>query len=321
MCAILLAALIAWTPAGIPTERVFEVAAHPTLPGIAFVASESGVYRTTDAGSHWQHVTGLDLIAFAFNPFRASEVCALEDGLRTGRVGKGYCSADLGVTWTPMANAGINFLFFDRRVPDRMYAGVGYGNQWIYVSDDHGQTWRINGYLAGTPHFHGWGGTDADSNLYVTSWPHGGSAYYYFYWAQPVYHSSDGGNSWQAIDGEPDRWTVANDATLYYVLANVVRASTDRGATWTTRGQVPLSAVFSLAADPASSATLYAGGDGGSVVQSLDGGRSWKRIDDGRTGERVGQLSVGIDGTLYTAMMDAVFSARVVGRRHSVGRR
>src|SRR5260221_8030072 len=71
-----------WTHADLPVERVFEVAAHPTLPAIALAATSSGVYRTSDAGSHWQRVTDLGLMAFAFNPFRAVEICALVDGLR-----------------------------------------------------------------------------------------------------------------------------------------------------------------------------------------------------------------------------------------------
>ncbi len=138
-----------WTRGDLPFERVFEVVAHPTLPAIAFAATSSGVYRTTAAGSHWQRVSELSLMAFAFNPFRDVEVCALVDGFRApASHAAGYCSVDLGLTWLPMPSAGISFLLFDRGVPDRMYSGVGYGNQWIYVSNDHGKTWELNGYTS-----------------------------------------------------------------------------------------------------------------------------------------------------------------------------
>jgi len=338
----------AWTRGDLPLERVFAVSTHPTLPAIAFAATSSGVYRTTDSGFHWQRVSDLSLMAFTFNPFRVVEICALVDGFRTpASLEAGYCSVDLGLTWVPMPSAGINFLLFDRRVPDRMYSGVGYGNQWIYVSNDHGKTWKVNGYTAGNPNFHGWGASDSDSAVYVTSWPHGGSPY--FYWSQPVYRSRDSGNTWETIDGEPSQWIVAIDSsqrsTLYFAIDDpsrppgsereyTIRASTDGGVTWENRGQLRTSSsyLWSLAADPVKSAVLYAGADSGSVFQSLDGARSWKRIDGDRIHEapvsnatyeidRINMLSVGIDGTVYAATRNAVFAMKIVARRHAVGRR
>jgi BNR/Asp-box repeat. len=337
-----------WTHADLPVERVFEVAAHPTLPAIALAATSSGVYRTSDAGSHWQHVTDLSLIAFAFNPFRAVEICALVDGLRAPASSAwSYCSSDLGLTWLPMPSAGLNFLLFDRQIPDRMYSGVGYGNQWILASDDHGKTWRVNGYTAGHPNFHGWGSSDLDSTVYVTSWPHGGPGY--DYWTQPVYRSRDSGNTWQLIDGEPSQWTVAIDSshgsTLYFAVDDLsrpngadreytIQASTDGGVTWETRGKLQTSSssyLQSLAASPARNTILYAGCDSGSVSQSLDDGRTWKRIDDGQIHEapfsndqfevdRIHSIAVGIDGTVYAATGDAVFTMKILVRKHTVRR-
>lgn len=334
-----------WTRGDLPFERVFEVAAHPTLPAIAFAATSSGVYRTTAAGSHWQRVSDLSLMAFAFNPFRDVEVCALVDGFRApASHAAGYCSVDLGLTWLPMPGAGISFLLFDRSVPDRMYSGVGYGNEWIYVSNDHGKTWEVNGYTAGHPNFHGWGASDLGSAVYVTSWPHGGTPYYY--WTQPVYRSRDSGNTWESIDGEPSRWLVATDpsqrSTLYFALDDLsqppgsdhdftIRASKDGGTTWETRGHLRMSSLESLAADPAKSAILYAGGDSGSVAQSLDGGKSWSHIDGDQIHEapisndtfeidRVHRMSVGIDGTVYATTTNAVFAMKIIQRRRAVGK-
>jgi len=337
-----------WTRGDLPLEPVFAVSAHPTLPAIAFAATSSGVYRTTDAGFHWQRVSDLSLMAFTFNPFRDVEVCALVDGDRApAGPAAGYCSGDLGLTWLPLPSAGINFLLFDRGVPDRMYSGVCYGNQWISVSNDHGKTWKVNGYTAGNPNFHGWAAGDLGSAVYVTSWPHGGGPY--FYWTQPVYRSRDSGNTWESIDGRPSRWIVAIDSsqrsTLYFAIDDpsrppnsdreyTIRASTDGGVTWETRGQLQTSSsdLWSFAADPANSAILYAGGDSGSMFQSLDGARSWKRFDGDQIHEapisnatyeidRINILSVGIDGTVYAATRNAVFATKSVARRHAVGRR
>jgi photosystem II stability/assembly factor-like uncharacterized protein len=67
------------------------------------------------------------------------------------------------------------------------------------------------------------------------------------------------------------------------------------------------------------------------VSESLDGGRTWKRIDDDQIHEalfskdplevdRIHQLAVGIDGTVYAATGDAVFARKLLVRKHTVRR-
>jgi photosystem II stability/assembly factor-like uncharacterized protein len=333
------AASATWTRGDLPFEPVYDVAAHPTLPGIAFAATSSGVYRTTTAGLHWQHVSDLNLASFAFNPFRDVEVCALYGG----PLGAGsYCSVDLGLTWSP--GSGFGFLFFDRSVPDRMYTGPGYGNDWIYVSNDHGKTWNVHGHTDGQPYIHAQGASDFGSALYETAWPHGGSSIGYL---RPLYRSRDGGNTWEAIpiDGVPypwdpvgplNQWIVATDpsrrSTLYFACCGKFHASNDGGTTWETRGNLQVSAAASLAADPANSAILYVGGESGSVIHSSDGGWSWRRIDGDQIHQEpqsggyygtniVYRISVGADGIVYAATTDAVFTTKTVARRHAARRR
>jgi photosystem II stability/assembly factor-like uncharacterized protein len=224
-----------------------------------------------------------------------------------------------------------------------MYTGLGYGNSWIYVSNDHGKTWSVHGHTDGQPYIHAQGAGDLASALYETAWPHGGSSTGYL---RPLYRSRDGGNTWEAIpiDGvtypwEPvgplNQWIVATDpsrrSTLYFACCGKFHASNDGGTTWETRGNLQVSA-GSLAADPANSAILYVGGGSGSVIQSSDGGWSWRRIDGDQIHQEpksvnyygtnvVGRISVGADGTVYAATADAVFATRIVGRRHAAGRR
>jgi photosystem II stability/assembly factor-like uncharacterized protein len=328
-----------WTRGDLPFESVYEVAAHPTLPAIAFAATASGVYRTTDAGLHWQHVSNLNLASFAFNPFRDVEVCARDVGQPWDSAA---CSVDLGLTWSRMPVPGITFLLFDRSVPDRMYSSAPYGPHWIYVSKDHGKTWTLNGNNTnGQPFLHASGASDLGSNLYVTAFPHGGSSGY----LRPLYRSRDGGNTWEAIPidgvtypwepvGPPNRWIVATDpsrrSTLYFACCGKFRASNDGGTTWETRGNLQVSA-DSLAADPANSAILYVGGESGSVIQSLDGGWNWLRIDGDQIHQEpkavdyygtnvVHGISVGADGIVYAATTDAVFTTKTGRRRHAAGR-
>ena len=330
-----------WIRGDLPLESVYEVAAHPTLPGIAFATTNSGTYRTTDAGSHWQRVFDLLLGAFAFNPFR-DEICAVSYGLVTVPDSGGmYCSSDLGVTWSKNGPGGLFFLLFDPRVPDRMYTGVGYGHRWIAVSDDHGKTWTVHGTTTDVhPDFHGWASIDRNSTLYVTSYPHGGGGY----WAQPVYRSRDGGDTWEPTPLGGDRWLVAVDAmkrsTLYaaYDVSSIppervgdpydydIRASTDGGATWQVGHLRMNSSINAFAADRMNNAILYAAGDSGIIERSTDGGITWVRIDDGAIHEsrtsnfetdRVHGMSVGIDGTLYAATSNAVFALRSFARKHA----
>jgi photosystem II stability/assembly factor-like uncharacterized protein len=322
-----------WIHGDLPFERVVEVAAHPTLPAIAFAATSSGIYRTTSGGLHWQRVSDLILYSpFASNPFRDVEVCAWA-------YAGSFCSVDLGFTWLPMPAPS----FFDRSVPDRMYQLAGkYGNDWIYVSNDHGKTWTLHGHTDGQPYLRTQGAGDVASTLYVAAQPHGPAGGY----LRPLYRSRDGGDTWMAIpvegvtypfdrDGTPNQWIVATDPSrrsmLYFACCGKFHASNDGGTTWETRGNLQVSPL-SLAADPANGATLYVGGENGSVIQSLDGGWSWSRIDGGQLDQEpksvdfygtnaVYQISAGADGTVYAATTDAVFATRFVERRHAAGRR
>ena len=318
MRAVLLAALITWMRTGVPPERVYEVAAHPAIPAIALAALDSGVYRTTDDGAHWQHVSDRALYSFTFNPFDAREVCAIIDGFREpAMIARAYCSEDHGATWSPMpSDSGISFLLFDRGTRDRMYAGVAYGNQWINVSSDHGKTWTAHGFTDGHPSFHGWAATDHNSNVFATSWPHGGTPYYYF--TQSVYRSRDAGNNWVLIGDDPDRWIVANDSTIYFAVGSELRMSVNAGTTFERRSTLPVASIESLASDPARSRIVYAAGDNGRLFESLDAGATWSRIDAGAFRDRVVSISAGADGIVYAATADALFAMKVVGKRRGV---
>ena len=194
----------------------------------------------------------------------------------------------------------------------------------------------------GQQYLHTEGASDLVSTLYETAFVPGPSSRGYL---RPLYRSRDGGDTWEAIpiesvtypsdrDGPPNEWTLATDPSgrsmLYFACRNLY-ASNDGGTTWETRGHVQ-GAVYSLAADPANGAILYIGGDGGSVIQSLDGGWSWRRIDGGQIHENppaveafgtdvVLRITVGADGTAYAATANAVFTTRTIGRRRAAGSR
>ena len=309
---IVLALLSAdWTP------PVADVAAHPRIGALVFASTASGIYRSTDAGMHWQLATDapLNTIAFvpvhalAFNPFDDHELCALGDSFVS-------CSTDLGATWNVFPKPGVTFLLFDPTTRDRMFMGTPYGSDWLYVSNDHGRTWSTRGALDVHPWFHGSAAIDPRSgSLLETGSPHGGCI--------PVcslFRSDDGGTSWREILAAEDAWMLAIDragrSVLYVATGGSISASVDLGATFETRGAVP-SSVTVLASDPNSAATIYAADNSGTILQSIDGGRDWRRVDHGQIHNPITHMSAGIDGTVYVATEDRIFAISPGKRRRA----
>jgi photosystem II stability/assembly factor-like uncharacterized protein len=312
-----------WTPADLPAGPVADVAAHPTIGGLVFASTSSGIYRSTDGGTHWQRVTDAPLNtlavvpvhALAFNPFDDRELCALGDSFLS-------CTGDLGATWNSLPQPGLTFLLFDPTVRDRMFMGTPYGSDWLFVSNDHGRTWSARGSLDVHPWFHGSAAVGRLSgSLLENGSPHGICI--------PIcslFRSDDGGSTWREIAASEDSWTLAEDRagrSVLYVSFGSISASTDLGATFETRGTPPF-AVRSLASDPNNVATIYAGGDNGIVLQSVDGGRHWSRIDRSEihdpndSSSRVTHVSVGIDGIVYAATQNRVFVLPAGRRRRAV---
>jgi photosystem II stability/assembly factor-like uncharacterized protein len=308
-----------WTPADLPVGPVADVAAHPRIGGLVFASTSSGIYRSTDSGTRWQRVTDAPLNtlalfpvhALAFNPFDDRDLCALGDSFLS-------CTTDFGVTWNPFPQPGLNFLLFDPTVRDRMFTGTAYGNDWLYVSNDHGRTWNALGSHEVHPWFHSSAAVDRRSgSLLENGSPHGICI--------PVcslFRSDDGGSTWREIVASEDSWMLAEDRagrSVLYVSSGAISASANLGITFETRGTAPFT-VNSLAADPNNVATIYAGGGDGIVQQSVDGGRHWSRIDRSEIRDpsdlssRITHVSIGIDGVVYVATQNRVF-VRAAGRR------
>src|SRR5690349_3350295 len=100
-----------WRSGDLPLGSVADIAAHPTIAGLVFASTATGIYRSMDSGAHWERVSEMSLSAtgffplhsLAFNPFNDYELCALGDS-------NGSCSSDLGTTWTTFPQPGITFL-------------------------------------------------------------------------------------------------------------------------------------------------------------------------------------------------------------------
>jgi hypothetical protein len=182
-----------WASAGLAgSDRIGRIAVDPTNPNRLFAAATGslfvpggvrGLYRTTDAGAHWQLVlpgangtTGA--IDVAIDPSNPNRVFAAmwdhkrqPEGRTYGGVGSGlFRSTDGGATWTRVAgglpgassNLGRMGVAIARSNPNRMYAIAAdtTGNfTGFWTSTNGGTSWtRITNtsFLSSAQSTYGW---------------------------------------------------------------------------------------------------------------------------------------------------------------------
>jgi photosystem II stability/assembly factor-like uncharacterized protein len=226
-----------------------------------------GVYRSVDAGAHWEKRADLHLInSLAVDPADPLRVYAAQPwGV--------LISTDGGATWSSIAGTDslrVNEFAVDPADPEIL---LGAAMQGLIASHDRGASWQFLPAPALHP-------SDISAVRFATN----GTA-----WAMSsrygLFRSLDGGTSWQARSPAlPDGALVlafgldpASPGTLYVLtggsVAGDVYRSTDDGGTWTRRGAAGATAT-AFAVSP-EGAVLYAG-TGSGVRRSLDGGATWE---------------------------------------------
>jgi hypothetical protein len=229
-----------------------QVNAIEASDSVTYLASGSGVQRSSDQGGTWipvgfagqyvplLHVSGQTVI-----------VGTQSEGLQR--------STDQGVTWTPVLNPG-GTPYGLAAEGATWFAGINpYG---IYRSGDGGEHW--DQVFSST----NWGTGLAVSGSVVLA-----SAYR----APCIARSSDGGAHWEELPGLTDMWLddVAIVGDTAFASGNGVFRSLDAGATW----QALPTAWQSVTVLATSEAVLYANADGRGLYRSPDRGQSWRRLD------------------------------------------
>ena len=300
-----------WAALGLEeTSTIGRVVVHPTNPAVLWVAAAGqlyasdphrGVYRTADGGQTWAKTLFVNdstgVVDLAVNPRSPDTLYAAAwerrrrpDARRYGGPGSGvYRSTDGGLTWSELTNGlpgdanvgriGIAVAASRPNVVYAVYSDASGDPRGTYRSDDGGDTWTARTPVGNSP-YEWWFGqvrvdpTDPDR---------------VYYGSLSLYTSSNGGGSWQNINGimhvdhhalwadptDPSRLIAGNDGGVYH--------SVNRGASWTkATGGFPATQFYTTEIDASAPERLYGGtqdnGTNRTVTGALD---DWEYIYGG----------------------------------------
>jgi photosystem II stability/assembly factor-like uncharacterized protein len=188
-----------------------------------------------------------------------------------------YRSEDGGATWKPigLGSLGVSALAIDPVTPSTLYAGTESGG--VFKSTDWGDTWSPRNAGLRSLTINALGINRSEPSMLHAATTRG------------LFKSSDGGTSWSAVGPKLPNPVFRSvvivplvPTTHYAADAVWVAKSVDGGETW-TYSTVGGDYVTSLAVDPATPTTLYAGvfhgtPTGGGVYKSIDGGLRWRFV-------------------------------------------
>jgi photosystem II stability/assembly factor-like uncharacterized protein len=263
---------------------------YRTLPFVDRGGPSSGVYRSTDGGSNWTHLTNgiphddpaVGRISLAFAPSNTAIVYALVangDGYNWGGV---YKSTDFGVTWT---ESFANTVYTETQVWYNNIITVHPTNEnlvWagmttLYQSTDGGTTFHpatVNGAYHVDHHALEYSQNDLNTIVLGND---GG-----------VYISTDGGTNWTKSLNLPITQYYAG--TVSYLNPNRLMGGTqDNGSSETYDGTDPWwffygGDGFYCLIDPTDSEYIYAETQYGGMAFSTDGGNSFHSGTNGLDG-------------------------------------
>ncbi|HVR98933.1 MAG TPA: hypothetical protein VMW27_20100 [Thermoanaerobaculia bacterium] len=266
-----------------------DLAVDPFIPGTAYlgvsVTNGTAIYKTTDAGAHWQsalppgeYTSGAQsgVQALAVNPRVPGMLLTSRDDFGGRAILR---TLDGGASWSASGSGfrGVQArqVVADPADPDTLYLVGDCCSLW--KTEDTGRTWRrIEAGLA--PGVYAGLALDpaVPSTLYVST-------------SSGMFKSLDGGETWSGLANSFSAAELAIDpahpATLYGAMGQTVRKSPDAGITWEVlpAREARTKTVIEIA--PGSSPTVFTNGisfaDGGyrdSVDRSTDGGVTWATV-------------------------------------------
>jgi photosystem II stability/assembly factor-like uncharacterized protein len=263
-----------------PLQTVEEITFDSTDPSTMYALSVQKLYKSTDSGSSWSHVSTNGnypgTLAFAINPKNGSELfLSTFDGV--------FRSTDAGATWTfasdGLPGLGVRSLAIDAAQPAKIYAGTDLS---VTKSVDAGATWAPQSADLSGPVFEIQLGPPGSGLLFAA---HGSG----------VSKSLDSGATWSySSQGLPPNGLGGYEGVTALMLDPAVPSvlfsgrafgdepiykSTDGGSTWlpSSAGIPPHTFIHDFETAPG--LVFAATSDG--VYVSVDAGTSWQPRNNG----------------------------------------
>jgi hypothetical protein len=279
---------------------------HPDTVYVGATGANAGLYRSNDAGAHWDFVTlqGRNVVSIVIDPKNPDLVmaAATDSGLmRTTDGGKTWNSAlesGLGAMWVVFDPDNSRNVYAAARPAGAGRGGFGGGGRGaapvttpatdseIFRSTDEGATWTKTS-SSGLP-----GGSFGTISLAVAPGTNGLRVYDYV--AQGVFRSDDGGEHWTRATDDPrligggqfhDIIVDPRNANVIFATQTSLYRSIDAGKTWESYTGAPSGADFNyLWIDPTNDLDMILAVDQGAEI-SMDGGRSWTTWYNQPTGQ------------------------------------
>ena len=258
---------------------VYSLAVSPSNANTVY-AGNNTVYKTIDGGSTWKALNAgiynSIVQALAIDPNNPQRIYA-------GTSQQGMVrSMDGGSTWSPAGSGLTDFNFTAIAVSPfsslTIFAGTAQG--YIFISNDGGGTWTESAVSpSGNISIEGIASDNlAPGTIYAGT-------------SQGIFKSSDGGITWAGINngvpfdvnGNADVKSIAvapagsGDAVYVALNGTGLLSSEDGGLSWSGLNTTGFdsTSVTSMAFDPGSPGTIYAGTYFEGVGKSTDGGASW----------------------------------------------
>jgi len=327
-----------WSPMGLQGARILSLAIDPATPSTLYAAATFPgigglVLKSIDSGRSWRKINnGLPAdqpVTMVIDPKTPSTLyLALSDPSSSS--GAVFKTIDGGESWLPassgLAKVDIRAMVIDLLTPDILYV----------AQQSRGVSKTTNGAVSWTPINSGLSTLESRSlaidphtpnTLFVGLLHFSSMGNCAAPQTDSLFRSTNGGGTWsnasaglinspQAIAIDPRTPTTLYAATsqlfcVAFIYTGIFK-STDGGESWKSADNgLPAGLVVnSLAIDPQTSSTVYAGGRG--VYRSIDGGGSWTSLSDGLVGFEASIVNTLVidpkrSTTLYAGTSDGLF--------------
>jgi photosystem II stability/assembly factor-like uncharacterized protein len=314
-----------WQSCGHIGTVIDAMAVDPATPNVLYIATNYGIFRSTNSGANWTSKNGgiprnAIFSVLVIHPRNPAIIYA---GSNLGV----FKSSNSGESWSNVGLSGTNVVVvaIDPQSPTNIYAGTHDG---VFKSTDGGGTWNevINGLpipaildLAIDPSasailyagnaYGVWKSTNggetwdwiglADSIVVTVKVnPQNSAVLYAVTWSEGMYRSSDGGAHWQSVNNGLTSMAIydlvidpGEPTIVYAATRDGIFKSTNGGETWSKANNGIPDPVRHMAIDPQSSATVYAASDL-DVFRSNDRGMNWIILNNGLAASYIQGLAI-----------------------------